>query len=94
MRKAGQAKTTTKKKRPTSTFLEAHVLGIMAYFSDEIDSVTHPAAEKLRSIRAIEEVIALSKSAAGIALPQVSSCADILTVVLTNCRSGLAFSRL
>lgn len=59
-------------------FFEQHILGIMAHFSDIIEKgrVVHPMVEKKRCLRAIEEVLHLSKGHISVALPQVCSDSD------------------
>lgn len=54
-------------------FLEAHILGIMSYFTDIVDASVdrQPFAEKKRAIRAVEQLIIVGKSHVGIAVPQV-----------------------
>ena len=73
-----EAKTTklaAKQNRAMLGFFEQRVLGIMAHFSDIIEKgrVTHPMVEKRRCLRAIEELMDLSKGRVSIALPQVCS---------------------
>lgn len=56
----------------TSTFVEKHALGIMAAFSESVDSPGESILEKKRSLRAIEAMIEVAGSDIAIALPQVS----------------------
>ena len=54
-------------------FFESHILGIMANFSEVIDARIHQyVPEKIRCLRAVEELIDLAKTELGAALPQVS----------------------
>lgn len=53
------------------SFFEAHVLGIMAQFSNSIDSTVLYRAEKIRCIKGVEQMITLAKGNITIALPQV-----------------------
>lgn len=63
-------------KRGTSvvgSFLEQHILGLLAHFSDFINEFRgwQPTAEKIRCLRGIEEMINVGKSHINAALPQV-----------------------
>ncbi|TLD37485.1 ABC1 family protein [Venturia nashicola] len=71
-RKPGGQSKALKPAKALSSFLEAHVLGIMSHFTDIIDSSLEkqPLAEKTRALKAVEQLITLAKSQAGIALPQ------------------------
>lgn len=71
-RPGGQSKA-PKPAKALSSFLEAHVLGIMSHFTDVIDSSLdkQSLAEKIRALKAVEQLIILAKSQTGIALPQV-----------------------
>ena len=56
-----------------SAFFESHILGIMANFSEIIDARMYQyTPEKLRCLRAVEELIGLAQKELGAALPQVS----------------------
>ena len=65
-------------------FFEQHILGIMAHFSDIIEKgqVIYPLTEKKRCLRAIEEVLNLSKGRISVALPQVCKNACVLSNAL------------
>jgi serine/threonine-protein kinase ATR len=56
-----------------STFLDAHILGIMSHFTDIIDSSIErqPLNEKRRALKAVEQLITLAGSQVELALPQV-----------------------
>jgi serine/threonine-protein kinase ATR len=57
------------------SFFEAHILGIMTEFSNSIDNtLSLSPSEKLRCVKAIEQMIILAKSKVSVALPQVRSC--------------------
>jgi serine/threonine-protein kinase ATR len=72
--KPGQRKAGPKKKT-LSSFLESHILGIIALFSDILDNAQsiHSLSERKRCLGAIKEMIILAKEHVGVALPQVSS---------------------
>lgn len=57
-----------------SIFLDNHLLGIMAFFTDAIDTSKDrlSLSEKKRSLRAVEILITVAKTQISIALPQVS----------------------
>lgn len=71
--KSGQSKASSKQGRLLAAFFESHVLGIMAHFSDFIDILDglHPTADKVRCIKAIEEMLRLAKGNIAIAIPQI-----------------------
>jgi serine/threonine-protein kinase ATR len=62
-----------------STFLDAHILGIMSHFTDIIDSSIErqPLDEKRRALKAIEQLITLAGSQVELALPQVRYLLDL-----------------
>lgn len=69
--KNGQKKNTTKK-RTLESFFDVHLLGIMAHFSEILDSVVnHPLVEKKRCVGAISEMITMAGNCVNSALPQV-----------------------
>lgn len=74
--KSGQSKVAVKKSNIVLLFFEKHVLGIMAYLSDVIDSSreVQPLMERRRCVAAIEEMIKLAEHEVSIALPQVRFC--------------------
>ncbi|KAL8891174.1 MAG: hypothetical protein Q9215_001770 [Flavoplaca cf. flavocitrina] len=57
-------------------FFDAHVLGIMAHLSDTINENKgmQIIAEKIRCLRAIQEMMRVAKSHVNNALPQISAC--------------------
>ncbi|KAF2457856.1 hypothetical protein BDY21DRAFT_320173 [Lineolata rhizophorae] len=60
-------------------FFEAHVLGIMTYFSEVIDNRAEtynlqPMFERKRCLRALEQMILMAKNKVTIALPQIRAC--------------------
>ncbi|KAF1999599.1 hypothetical protein P154DRAFT_467308, partial [Amniculicola lignicola CBS 123094] len=69
-------KKTPSKKKTLSSFFEAHILGIMAHFSDVLDNplANHPLQERKRCVGAIGEMIGLAGSYASFALPQLRAC--------------------
>jgi serine/threonine-protein kinase ATR len=75
--KPGQRKSTSKSKS-LDIFFETHILGIIAHFTDIIESplaqaktMTQPLPERKRSIAAIGELISLARYNVNGALPQV-----------------------
>ncbi|KAL8939500.1 MAG: hypothetical protein Q9216_003328 [Gyalolechia sp. 2 TL-2023] len=74
--KHGTPRGTARKNSITGSFFETHVLGIMANLSDTINDSkgTQAAGEKLRCLRAIQEMIKIAKSNVNNALPQISAC--------------------
>lgn len=73
-RKSGSNKH-NKSSKYLSAFLEAHILGIMSYFTDVIDAPLErqPLIEKRRALQAVEQLVVVGKSQVGIAIPQVSA---------------------
>lgn len=60
------------KKKTLESFFEIHLLGIMAHFSEILDSaVSHPLVEKKRCVGAINEMITIAGNCVSSALPQV-----------------------
>lgn len=77
-----------------ASFFEANVLGIMTEFSNAIENtLSLHLPEKLRCIKAIEQMIKLAKTNISIALPQVctNSCSSMVCD-LTLSRSERAFN--
>lgn len=74
--KHGTPRGTARKNNITGSFFEAHVLGIMANLSDTINDNkgTQTAGEKMRCIKAIQEMVTMAKSNVNNALPQISAC--------------------
>jgi serine/threonine-protein kinase ATR len=65
-------KKSTSKKRTLESFFEVHLLGIMAHFSEILDSaVNYPLVEKKRCVGAINEMITIAGNCVSSALPQV-----------------------
>ncbi|KAF2843387.1 hypothetical protein M501DRAFT_994296 [Patellaria atrata CBS 101060] len=75
-RKTNHSKSSSKSEKLLAAFFESHVLGIMTYFSELIDSSREkqPVSERLRCLGAIEEMIGLAKGRVGPALPQIRAC--------------------
>jgi serine/threonine-protein kinase ATR len=72
--KPSHSKPNAKTSRMVVSFFEAHVLGIMTEFSNSIDNaLSLSSSEKLRCVKAIEQMIILAKSKVSVALPQVRS---------------------
>jgi serine/threonine-protein kinase ATR len=76
--KPGQRKSASRSKS-LDLFCETHILGIIAHFTDIIESplaqakaLTQPLPERKRSIAAIGELISLARYNVNGALPQVS----------------------
>ncbi|KAI5198982.1 hypothetical protein AUEXF2481DRAFT_78310 [Aureobasidium subglaciale EXF-2481] len=73
--KPSHSKQNAKANRVVVGFFEAHILGIMTEFSNSIDnSLSLSSSEKLRCVRAIEQMIILAKSKVSVALPQIRAC--------------------
>lgn len=62
-----------KKKNSVGMFLEQHLLGLVARLSEIINDPRdeHPIQEKVRCVKAFEELVKLAKSHARTARPQV-----------------------
>ncbi|KAF2097301.1 hypothetical protein NA57DRAFT_41563 [Rhizodiscina lignyota] len=77
-RRPGQGKQSSKTGKLLAQFLDSHILGIMTHFSEIIDAPrdVHPLSEKVRSIRAITEMLLLSAAdfQFTIAIPQMRAC--------------------
>ncbi|KAH4967839.1 hypothetical protein HBI26_107510 [Parastagonospora nodorum] len=78
--KPGQRKSTSRSKS-LDVFFETHILGIIAHFTDVIESplaqakaITQPLPERKRSIAAIGELISLARYNVNGALPQFRAC--------------------
>ena len=72
--KPSHSKPNAKTNRMIISFFEAHILGIMTEFSNSIDNtLSLSPSEKLRCVKAIEQMIILAKSKVSVALPQVCS---------------------
>jgi serine/threonine-protein kinase ATR len=71
-RKPGSSKS-SKSGKYLSSFLEAHILGIMSHFTDIIDAPIErqPLADKSQALRAVEQLIIVGRSQVGIAIPQI-----------------------
>ncbi|KAF2086780.1 putative phosphatidylinositol 3 and 4-kinase [Saccharata proteae CBS 121410] len=65
-----------KPSRMLASFLDTHILGIMTFFSDVIDSPKEPhsMSERNRCLGAIEEMIKIAGIQVNIALPQIRAC--------------------
>ena len=72
-RRPGQTKANSKSSRTVNEFFEDHILGIMTYFSEVLENAqgTYPVQEKIRTLKAIAEMINLNKHRVNAALPQV-----------------------
>ncbi|KAH7078025.1 hypothetical protein BKA63DRAFT_277194 [Paraphoma chrysanthemicola] len=78
--KNGQRKSTSRSKNLDS-FCETHILGILAHFTDTIESpltqgkaIVQPLSERKRSIGAVVELIALAGRNVNGAMPQFRAC--------------------
>ncbi|KAL8774572.1 MAG: hypothetical protein Q9209_000945 [Squamulea sp. 1 TL-2023] len=60
----------------TGSFFETHVLGIMSHLSDTINESkgTQIIAEKIRCLKAVQEMLRVAKTHVNNALPQISAC--------------------
>ncbi|KEQ70449.1 hypothetical protein M436DRAFT_53559 [Aureobasidium namibiae CBS 147.97] len=73
--KPTHSKPNAKTNRMIISFFEAHILGIMTEFSNSIDNtLSLSPSEKLRCVKAIEQMIILAKSKVSVALPQIRAC--------------------
>jgi len=74
-RKGGQAKISSKSNKALASFLDLHVLGMMAHFADVIDAPldVHAWEDKLYCLCAIEDMLTMARDHFnfGIAIPQV-----------------------
>ncbi|KAL8849305.1 MAG: hypothetical protein Q9221_005715 [Calogaya cf. arnoldii] len=72
----GTPRGTARKGTMTGLFFDTHVLGIMAHLSDTINESkgVQITAEKIRSLKAIQEMTRVAKSHVNKALPQISAC--------------------
>ena len=75
-RRPGQAKAHGKSNRIVAAFFEFHILGIVAAFSASLDADEDDVStvEKVRSLRAIREMVQMAKNQVSIALPQLRAC--------------------
>jgi serine/threonine-protein kinase ATR len=78
--KSGQRKSTSKSKS-LDAFCENHILGIIAYFSNVIETtlaqgkrLSHTMPERKRCIAAIGDLISLARYSVNGALPQIRAC--------------------
>ncbi|CAO1598571.1 serine/threonine-protein kinase M1 [Xanthoria calcicola] len=74
--KHGTPRGTARKSNMTGLFFDTHVLGIMAHLSDTINESkgVQITAEKIRCLRAVQEMMRVAKSHVNNALPQISAC--------------------
>lgn len=70
----GQSKLGGRSGRIMASFFETHVLGIMTAFSNMIEEQSLLLSEKVRCIRAIEQMIRLAQMNVVVGLPQVRAC--------------------
>ncbi|KAI1436976.1 phosphatidylinositol 3 [Xylaria sp. CBS 124048] len=91
----------TKKKSSTGRFLHHHALGLMAQLTDIINDssvIRAPFHERMRCIKAMEEMILVGKNDVRIARPQISACIlaamshDELREVAFSCWTSMLFS--
>ena len=76
---ASHKETRPKKGNVVGRFMQSYVLGLIPRLTDVINDTvsTHPpVVEQRRCIRALEEMIKVCKSYAGVARPQVSCSSD------------------
>ncbi|KAL8671782.1 MAG: hypothetical protein Q9168_003729 [Polycauliona sp. 1 TL-2023] len=74
--KHGTPRGTARKSTMTGSFFDTHVLGIMAHLSDTINESkgSQITAEKIRCLKAVQEMMRVAKSHVNNALPQISAC--------------------
>ncbi|KAL8754401.1 MAG: hypothetical protein Q9199_004371 [Rusavskia elegans] len=72
----GTPRGTARKSTMIGLFFDTHVLGIMAHLSDTINESKglQITAEKIRCLRAVQEMMRVAKSHINNALPQISAC--------------------
>jgi serine/threonine-protein kinase ATR len=72
-RRPGQTKANSKSSRTVSDFFESNILGIMTHFSAVMETVQppYPRSEKIRTLKAINEMVNLNKQRVATALPQI-----------------------
>ena len=72
-RRPGQAKAYSKSSKAVTEFFDNHILGIMTYFSGILEDAqgVNPTHEKIRCIKAINEMITMDKQHVNAALPQI-----------------------
>ncbi|KAL8917919.1 MAG: hypothetical protein Q9208_007662 [Pyrenodesmia sp. 3 TL-2023] len=72
----GTPRGTARKSSVIGPFFETHVLGIMTCLSDTVNENRgmQTVTEKIRSLRAVREMIILAKNNVNSALPQISAC--------------------
>ncbi|KAL8790468.1 MAG: hypothetical protein Q9213_000620 [Squamulea squamosa] len=72
----GTPRGTARKSNMTGLFFETHVLGIMSHLSDTINESkgTQIIAEKIRCLKAVQELLRVAKAHVNYALPQISAC--------------------
>jgi serine/threonine-protein kinase ATR len=68
----------SKKSNAMASFMEQHILGLMAHFSDFINNTQgwHSTSEKKLCLKGIEEMICVGKRNIFAGLPQVSALID------------------
>ncbi len=68
----------------TGSFFETHVLGIMAHLSDTINESkgVQITEEKIRSLKAVQEMMRVAKSHVNNALPQVPCHQEIFVICM------------
>ncbi|KAL8900267.1 MAG: hypothetical protein Q9207_005780 [Kuettlingeria erythrocarpa] len=72
----GTPRGSARKSNVIGSFFENHVLGIMACLSDTVNESRgiQTVTEKIRSLRAVREMIVTAKNNVNSALPQISAC--------------------
>lgn len=73
-RKPGHSKAHSKSSRTLAEFFDSHILGIMTHFSEIMENSQSTIPEKMRCVRALADMIALTKTHAGVAMPQIRAC--------------------
>ncbi|KAK1813304.1 serine/threonine-protein kinase M1 [Friedmanniomyces endolithicus] len=72
-RRPGQSKAPSKANKALFEFFDFHILGVMAHFSETLESAA-PVPEKVRCLKAMKDMVHLIRSRVGPALPQLRAC--------------------
>ncbi|KAK3703151.1 serine/threonine-protein kinase M1 [Vermiconidia calcicola] len=70
-RRPGQGKGHAKLSRAVIEFFENHILGIMTHFTEVLENALYLTHEKIRCIKAMNEMIGICKQHVSAALPQI-----------------------
>ncbi|KAK5718407.1 serine/threonine-protein kinase M1 [Elasticomyces elasticus] len=72
-RRPGQSKAHGRANKALLEFFNSHILGVMAHFSGTLENAA-PLLEKIRCLKAVQDMIHLIKNRVGTALPQLRAC--------------------